>query len=67
MSIADTLVIWNFKKPEINCSICLGKGSQFCFQLWGVSQIRVFEKSLRYATNCTFKINGKFLVRIYSF
>ena len=66
MSIADTLVIWNFKKPEINCSICLGKGSQFCFQLWGVSQIRVFEKS-GYAPTAVLILMVSFLYALIHF
>ena len=36
MSIADTLVIWNFKKPEINCSTYLpGEGKSVLFSVMG--------------------------------
>ena len=67
VSTADIVVIWKFVKdrdkiPLLACE----KEVSFFFQLSGVSRIFGFDKS-RYATNCAFKINDKFLVRINSF
>lgn len=48
------------KKMGQNSSICLGKGSQVCFQLLGVSGIRGFEK-VGVCYNCSFNHNHKFI------
>ena len=68
VSTADIVVIWKFEKNRDKIPLFAWEREViFFFQLSGVSRIFGFDKSLRYATNCTFKINDKFLVRINSF
>ena len=67
VSTADFVVIWKFEKNRDKIPLFAWEREViFFFQLSGVSRIFGFDKS-RYATNCTFKINDKFLVRINSF
>ena len=67
VSTADIVVIWKFEKNRDKIPLFAWEREViFFFQLSGVSRIFGFDKS-RYATNCTLKINDKFLVRINSF
>ena len=67
VSTVDIVVIWKFEKNRDKIPLFAWEREVIFFQLSGVSRILGFDKSLRYATNCTFKFNGKFLVRINSF
>ena len=66
VSTADIVVIWKFEKNRDKIPLFAWEREVIFFSVIGGSRIFGFDKS-RYATNCTFKINDKFLVRINSF
>ena len=67
VSTVDIVVIWKFEKNRDKIPLFAWEREVIFFSVIGGFANLGLDKSLRYATNCTFKINDEFLVRINSF
>ena len=68
VSTADIVVIWKFEKNRDKIPLFAWEREViFFFSYRGFREFLGLINQDNYATNCTFKINDKFLVRINSF